>query len=111
MAVAEINHLSIEKGTDFGASARIMSTNEAAAIISGISSSYARIRKHSNSVVYEEFNSATLTSSGVLTLTLSADRSSRLESGRNFFDVVFVINNKKTKVAKGTMIVWESMSV
>ena len=110
MAVAEINHLSIEKGADFEASVRVMSTDEAA-IISGISSSYARIRKHANSVVYEEFNSASLSSSGVLTLTLSADRSSGLESGRNYFDVVFVVNNKKTKVAKGTMVVWESMSI
>ena len=111
MAVAEISNLSIEKGTDFEGSARIMSADDAAAIVSGISSSYARIRKHSKSVVYKEFNSVSLAPTGVLTLTLSADRSSSLESGRNYFDVVFVVNNKKTKVAKGTMIAWESMSV
>ena len=111
MAVAEISNLSIEKGTDFGGSVRVMSADEASVIISGITSSYARIRKHSKSVVYEEFNSVSLASTGVLTLTLSSDRSSGLESGRNYFDVVFVVNNKKTKVAKGTMIVWESMSV
>ncbi len=111
MAVAEITNIVIEKGTYFEASFTLFSSDNSAAILSGITTAYARIRKYPNSKVYEEFRKTITTGTGTITLSLTEEQTNNLTPGRNYFDVVLTINNNKIKVIKGTAIVSESMSV
>ncbi len=113
MAVYEINNLVIDKGTYFEATFNLFEQDNSAAILVGVSSTttYARIRKYPDSPQYEEFSKQIATQNGTITLSLTEEQTSRLTAGRNYFDVVLTMNQKKTKVIKGTMIVEESTSV
>lgn len=111
MAVAEVTSIVIEKGTYFEGTFSLFSPDNSAAVLSGLTTTYARIRKHSTSTIYEEFGKTITAGTGTITLTLTAEQTSNLIPGRNYFDVVLTINNKKIKVIKGTAIVSESMSV
>ena len=111
MAVAEITNIVIDKGTDFEATFNLFKPDESVAILSGLSTTYAAIRKYPDAVEYEEFGKTITLGTGAIKLTLTAEQTSRLKAGRNYFDVVLTINNKKTKVIKGTAIVEESASV
>ena len=69
------------------------------------------IRKYPDATDSEEFSKTITAGTGTIRLELSAAQTSRLQAGRNFFDVVLTINGKKIKVIKGTAIVEESASV
>lgn len=111
MAVAEITNLTIEKGTDFEATFNLFDADQSASVLSGLTTTYASIRKHPTSIAYEEFSKTITSGTGTIKLTLTADQTSRLSAGRNYFDVVLTILGKKTKVIKGTALVEESTSV
>jgi hypothetical protein len=113
MAVAEITNLVIEKGTDFEAIFNLFEPDNSSASLAGIASTstYATVRKHPTSVLFEEFSKTIIPSAGTIILTLTAEQTSNLTAGRNYFDVVITIDNKKVKVIKGTAIVEESTSV
>lgn len=111
MAVAEINNIVIEKGTDFEGTFNLFNDDQSATILSGLSTTYATIRKYPESAIYEEFGKSITAGTGTIKLTLTAEQTNRLSAGRNYFDVVLTINSKKTKVIKGTVIVAESMSL
>lgn len=111
MAVAEITNIVIDKGTDFEVTFNLFKSDQSAAIFSGLSTTYAAIRKYPDAIEYEEFEKTITLGTGAIKLTLSAEQTSRLIAGRNYFDVVLTINNKKVKVIKGTAIVEESASV
>lgn len=111
MAVAEINHITIEKGTDFEGTFSLFDPDQSATVLSGLSTTYARIRKHENSQSYEEFGKNITMATGTIKLTLTAEQTSRLTEGRNYFDVVLTILGKRVKVIKGTILVNGSMSV
>lgn len=111
MAVAEINNIVIEKGTYFEATFNLFSPDNSVAFLDGLTTSYASIRKHPYSITQEEFSKAITPENGTIKLSLTEEQTSRLIVGRNYFDVIITIDNKKTKVIKGTAIVMESMSV
>lgn len=111
MAVAEINNIVIEKGTDFEATFNLFEPDESTASLSGLSTTYASIRKYPNDPNSEEFSKTITVGTGTIKLSLTAAQTSNLKEGRNYFDVVLTINNKKTKVIKGTVIVEKSVSV
>jgi len=112
MAVAEINNIVIEKGTDFEVTLNLFNdTDSAAAVLSGLTTTYARIRKYPESSVYEEFGKTITAGTGIIVLSLTASQTDNLSVGRNYFDVVLTLSSKKTKVVKGTILVAESMSV
>jgi hypothetical protein len=111
MAVAEIINLIIEKGTFFEATFSLFEPDTSTVNLTGLSTTYARIRKFPSSTVYEEFGKTITSGTGTIKLTLTEDQTSRLKAGRNYFDVVITMNNKKLKVIKGTAIVEESASV
>ena len=111
MAVAEITNIVIDKGTDFEATFNLFKPDESVAILSGLSTTYAAIRKYPNSTEYEEFGKIITAETGTIILTLTAEQTSRLKEGRNYFDVVLTTEGKKTKVIKGTAIVEDSVSV
>jgi len=111
MAVAEINNIVIEKGTDFEATFNLFEPDESTPILSGLSTTYASIRKYPDDPNGEEFAKTITVGTGTIKLSLTAAQTSNLKEGRNYFDVVLTINNKKTKVIKGTVIVEKSVSV
>jgi hypothetical protein len=111
MAVAEINNIVIEKGTDFEATFNLFDSDQSATVLSGLTTTYATIRKYPEDPSGEEFSKTITAATGTIKLTLSATQTANLKAGRNYFDVVLTISGKKTKVIKGTAIVEESASV
>jgi hypothetical protein len=111
MAVYEISNLTVEKGTYFEATFNLFNPDSSVSILSGLTSTYASIRKFSSSTNYEEFYKIIDAQAGVINLSLTEQQTSNLTSGRNYFDVVMVLDGKPTKVIKGTVLVEESMSV
>ena len=111
MAVAEITNIVIEKGTDFEATFNLFNPNQSASLLSGLTTTYATIRKYPDATSGEEFSKTITAGTGTIKLTLTATQTANLKAGRNYFDVVLTINGRKTKVIKGTAIVEESASV
>jgi len=111
MAVAEITNIVIEKGTDFEATFNLFAPDQSAAVLAGLSTTYASIRKYPESTGGEEFSKTITANTGTIVLSLTATQTARLKAGRNYFDVVLTISGRKTKVIKGTAIVEESASV
>lgn len=111
MAVAEINNVIIEKGTHFEGIFNLFDPDQSVTILSGLTTTYARIRKHPTAIAYEEFSKTITLGTGTIKLTLTAEQTANLTAGRNYFDVVLTIDGKKTKVIKGTALVEESISV
>jgi hypothetical protein len=111
MAVAEVTNIVIEKGTDFEATFNLFDPDSSASVLSGLTTTYASIRKFPEATAFEEFSKTITAGTGTIKLTLSATQTARLSAGRNYFDVVITTNNKKLKVIKGTAIVEESTSV
>ena len=111
MAVAEITNIVIEKGTHFEATFNLFNPNQSASVLSGLTTTYATIRKYPDATSGEEFSKTITAGTGTIKLTLTATQTANLKAGRNYFDVVLTINGRKTKVIKGTAIVEESASV
>jgi hypothetical protein len=111
MSVAEVNNLTIYKGTYFDATFNLFQSDSSALVLNNLGTSYARVRKHPTSVDYEDFGINITTSTGTIQLTLTEEKTSRLTVGRNYFDVILTISSRKTTVLRGTIIVEESSSV
>lgn len=111
MAVAEITNLVIEKGVDFEATFNLFDSDSSISVLSGLSTTYAAIRKYPTSTSYEEFSKTITGGTGTIKLSLTAEQTANLSEGRNYFDVVLTINSKRVKVLRGTALVYESVSV
>ena len=111
MAVAEVTNIVIEKGTDFEATFNLFDSDQSAVVLSGLTTTFATIRKYPEDPNGEEFSKTITSGTGTIKLTLSAAQTANLKAGRNYFDVVLTIQGKKTKVIRGTAIVEESVSV
>lgn len=111
MAVAEITNLVIEKGTDFEATFNLFDSDQSATVLSGLSTTYATIRKYPEDPDGEEFAKTITAGTGTIKLELTAAQTANLKAGRNYFDVILTINSKKVKVIKGTAMVEESVSL
>jgi hypothetical protein len=111
MAVAEITNIVIEKGTDFEATFNLFDPDQSATVLSGLTTTYAAIRKYPDATEYEEFSKTITAGTGTIKLSLSATQTANLKAGRNYFDVVLTISGRKVKVIKGTAMVEESVSV
>lgn len=111
MAVAEITNIVIEKGTDFEVTFNLFDPDQSATVLSGLTTTYAKIRKHPDATNGEEFGKTITAGTGTIKLTLTATQTANLQAGRNYFDVVLTLGGKKTKVIKGAAMVEESVSV
>jgi hypothetical protein len=111
MAVAEITNIVIEKGTDFEATFNLFDPDQSATVLSGLSTTYAAIRKYPDATAYEEFTKVITAGTGTIKLSLTSGQTANLKAGRNYFDVVLTVDGKRIKVIKGTAIVEESASV
>ena len=111
MAVAEINNLVIEKGTYFEVTFNLFDPDNSASTLLGVTTTYATIRKHPTSTLYEDFSYNVVGATGTIDLSLTEQQTSNLEVCRNYFDVVIVVEGKKKKFLKGTAIVKDSIAV
>ena len=98
MAVAEITNIVIEKGTDFETIFNLFDPDQSASVLTGLTTTYASIRKHPTATSYEEFGKIITSGTGTIKLTLTAEQTANLSAGRNYFDVVLTIENKKTNI-------------
>jgi hypothetical protein len=111
MAVAEVTNIVIEKGTDFEATFNLFDPDQSASYLSGVTTTFATIRKFPDSTTGEEFSKTITAGTGIIKLSLTATQTANLKAGRNYFDVVLTLDGRKIKVIKGTAIVEESASV
>jgi hypothetical protein len=111
MAVAEVSNIVIEKGTDFEATFNLFDPDQGASILSGLTTTYAKIRKYPESTSGQEFSKTITSSTGTIKLTLTSEQTASLTAGRNYFDIVLTMSGKKVKVLKGTIMVEESVSL
>jgi hypothetical protein len=115
MAVAEVTNLIIEKGTQFEMEFDLTNDDGTPFTLLGIGTATARIRKHANSTIYEDFSISTVAGQGQIKLSLSPSQTANLETGRNYFDLlIYTISgnpNTRQKFIKGSAIVEESMSL
>jgi hypothetical protein len=111
MAVAEVTNIVIEKGTDFEATFNLFDPDQSASYLSGVTTTFATIRKFPDSTTGEEFSKTITAGTGTIKLSLTATQTANLKAGRNYFDVVLTLDGRKIKVIKGTAIVEESASV
>ena len=111
MAVSEITNLTLDRGANFTASFNLFNSDSSGLSISGITSTSARIRKHSTSVIFEDF-STTVTSAppANIKIELTPEQTSNLELGRNYFDIFITTSgNNRQKFITGTIIVKDSV--
>jgi len=109
MAVAEVTHLTIEKGTDFEYDFQLFDDNgqfinlENCQVI-------AKLKKYPGSKTFNTFDVVFLNrSQGIIRLLMSDSSTIFLTEGRNWFDVAVIYPNAKVKlVIKGTIIVKET---
>jgi hypothetical protein len=111
MAAAEVTTLVIEKGTYFEATFNLFDPDQSSSVLTGLTTTYARIRKHAASTSYQEFSKTITSGTGTIRLSLTAEQTASLSAGRNYFDVILTLGGNKVKVLKGMAIVEESASV
>ncbi len=111
MAVAEISNIVIEKGTDFEAIFNLFDPDQSASVLSGLTTTYASIRKYPEDPSVQEFSKTITSGTGTIKLVLNSTQTAALQAGRNYFDVILTLDGKKIKVIKGTAIVYESVSL
>jgi hypothetical protein len=113
MAVAEVNSLTIERGTDFDATFKILESDSSPLTLSyytGVS----KIRKYPSSPTYHSFTVGITTATGEVKISMGKTTTCLLTPGRNYFDIIIISPNISdniiTKVVEGTIIVSESIS-
>lgn len=106
MAVPEVTHLTIERGTDFEATFNISNKFFPLSLSESVVTS--RIRKYPTSPYQLTFDWEVDETNRNITIALDSGKTMFLTSGRNYFDVVITKNAKKYSVVKGTIIVEES---
>jgi len=102
----EVNHLVIEKGTDFEYTFTRLddSINWV-----GITSSVFKIGKGYNTESAQLFTVGINTASKSLKISMASTITSLLSNGRNYFDGIVTISGLKQKPVKGTIIVNETL--
>ena len=115
MAVAEINHLIIEKGTDFDETFEIYNEDGSALDINASFSGSAKLRKYPSSPVSYPFNLILDEEGNKVNISMASTITSQLPfSGRCYFDVILTYgysNPTTKKYVKGTIIVNDSASL
>jgi len=114
MAVAEITNLIIEKGTDFEVTFNVFNESNALLDINESFSGVAKLRKYPTSPIEYEFNVSLNEELDKIILSMSAEDTEQLPSGRCYFDVIITYGYAETttkKIIKGTIIVSDTASL
>ena len=109
MAVAEVTHLTIEKGTDFEYDFQLFDDNNEFINLENCQV-IAKIKKYPRSKSFNTFDVVFLNrSQGIIRLLMSNSSTIFLTEGRNVFDIGVIYPNSKIKlVVDGTIIVKET---
>lgn len=110
MAASEVSNLVIYKGSDFEVTFDLFEPDNSEAILSGLTTTYARIYKYPGSSTYEEFSKFITPQTGTINISLTPDQTSKLKAGRNYFEVFLKIYDKIIPTITGTAIVYEGIS-
>lgn len=112
MAVVEVTHLTIDKGTDFEIEFDLTEDDGSPLNLTGYVGN-AKIRKYPTSPTYKPFTITFISRlQGRIKLSLSNSQTAGLFSGRNYYDLLLTDGfGKIRKVLEGTMIVNESTTV
>ena len=113
MAVAEINHLTIDKGTDFNESFKIYNDDGSVLGINTTYSGTSKLKKYPTSPTEYPFNVSFDVDNDEVLISMASTVTSTLPSGRCYFDLILTsgFSNPITKkYVKGTIIVNESVS-
>lgn len=112
MAVVEVNHLTIDKGTDFDIEFDLSEDDGSPLNLVGYTGN-AKIRKYPTSPSYKPFVITFISRlQGRIKLSLSNAQTAGLQAGRNYYDVLLTDSfGKVKKVVEGTIIVNESTTV
>lgn len=115
MAVAEINHLSIEKGTDFDETFKIFNEDGSLLDINDSFTGSAKLRKYSTSPISYPFNLIIDDENDEVNISMASTMTAQLPfSGRCYFDIILTYgyaNPTTKKYVKGTIIVNDSASL
>jgi len=109
MAVAEVTHLTIEKGTDFEYDFQLFDDNNEFINLENCQV-IAKIKKYPRSKSFNTFDVVFLNrSQGIIRLLMSNSSTIFLTEGRNCFDIGVIYPNSKIKlVVDGTILVKET---
>ena len=115
MAVAEINHLSIDKGTDFDESFKIYNEDGSVLDVNSSFRGSAKIRKYPTSPIAYPFNLFLDDENNEVNISMASTMTAQLPfSGRCYFDIFLTYgytNPTTKKYVKGTIIVNDSASL
>ena len=114
MAGTEVSDVIIEKCSSFEKSFTLLNDDGTPTSLTGVGTANATIRKYSSSSISENFSLSVSGADGIITLSLTPEETSNLESGRNYFDVLMyttVGGSVRKKYLKGTALVEETMTV
>jgi hypothetical protein len=121
MAVAEINNIVIEKGTDFDAKFKVLQPDSSNYVFSAYYSAQAKIRKYPTSPSYQSFKIDIIGSTGEIIISMAKTTTELLSSGRNYFDILVTgpatnpngigIGTYTKKVVEGTIIVSDTATI
>lgn len=121
MSVAQINNLTIEKGTDFEAKFKILNSDSSNYSIASNYSAKSKIRKYPSSPISQEFKVDIIGSTGEVIISMGKTTTELLASGRNYFDVLIVgptqnpngigVTYLTKKIIEGTIIVSDTASL
>lgn len=114
MAVAEINSLVIEKGSDFDATFTIYNEDGSKLGITTNFTGVSKLRKYPTSPITYPFNVYLNTDDSTVTISMASTMTSQLPSGRCYYDVMLTYGYAETttkKYVKGTIIVQDTASL
>ena len=110
MAVTAVN-LSIQKGTDFSNAFIIKNSDGSVKDLTGFTG-ISSIAKYSNDATAYAFTVGIASTAGRVTISMGRSDTAKLESGRNYYDVVLVsAASTYTKEIEGSVIVSPTISV
>lgn len=114
MAVAEINHLSIDKGTSFEESFKIYKEDGSVLNIDSSFSGVSKLKKYPSSPIEYPFNLILDQENDEVVISMASTVTSALPSGRCYFDVILTYGYTTPvtkKYVKGTIMVNDTASL
>jgi hypothetical protein len=114
MAVYEISNLSIEKGTDFNESFKILNDDGSPLGINSTFSGIAKLRKYSTSPYSYPFNVDLNEETSEVVISMAATMTATLPSGRCYFDLILIYGTTEIvtkKYLKGNIKVEDTASL
>ena len=109
MAVPAVN-IEIEQGADFTSTFTITNSDGSVFSMSN-ASAIAKVKKHPTAGIAYTFSTSIESATGKITLTMTDDITSAMESGRYYYDILLTAaGGNKTRVIQGMALVTAGIS-